>query len=151
MQNQLAAGLLVPCAAITSFNALPCGFGHVWRMSSTNSDDRAPAARAVPDELRIRREALRLVQPINEKLSYWQGEAARVMAARQRLRESGRHDPGVLEALRSQCDYMKAQAKLFDETLADVAREVATHSRVIDTQRALAMVVRRLEESLQSR
>ena len=108
----------------------------------------APRRRAPADGVRVSREASRLVRPINEKVGTWQAESIRLQTAARRMKESGRHEPGVVEAIHTLVEFVEEQARQFEALVATMEKDVAAHSRIADTRRVLAMVAERLRACL---
>src|SRR3569623_23724 len=80
---------------------------HVKRMDKNETDE--PRRRVSAEGVRVSREALHLVRPINEKLGGWQAESIRLETTARRMKESGRHDPGVIESIRTLLGYVEEQ------------------------------------------
>jgi hypothetical protein len=112
------------------------------------SDDFAPRKRTVSDAARRSREAAKLVAPINEKIGAWQAESVRLSTSSQRMREAGRHDAGIVASIEALLGFVEEQGRHFEEMVAGVAADVASHSRVSDTRTAIGMVVQRLRDAL---
>ena len=104
--------------------------------------------RAPAEGLRVSREAARQVRPINEKVGTWQSESIRLQTAARRMKESGRHEPGVVEAIRTLLEFVEEQARQFEALVATVEKDIASHSRIADTRRVLTMVAERLRACL---
>ena len=115
-------------------------------MDKNQTDE--PRRRVSAEGVRVSREALHLVRPINEKLGGWQAESIRLETTARRMKESGRHDPGVIESIRTLLGYVEEQSRQFDELVAAAPADVARHSRVADTRRVLQMVAERLRPLL---
>lgn len=105
-------------------------------------------SRAIPAAVRANREARLLVDPVNEKIGVWQSETVRLQTAVRRMRESGRHDPGVSESVRALLAYVGQQARQFEAAVAAAEPDVAGHSRIDDTRRSLQMLADRLASCL---
>ena len=94
------------------------------------------------------REAIALVQPFNDQIGPWQAEAARLSAMAQRGQLSGRYDAGLAEAIETLLGYVTDQQAKFEAELAVSPPRLTSHSRVVDTRNALAMVSQRLRGAL---
>ena len=89
-----------------------------------------------------------LVEAINEKIGHWQAESIRLSTSAKRMRESGRLDANITESIGALLHYVEEQSKVFDQLLTETPADIAAHSRVGDTQNALAMVQQRLKDAL---
>lgn len=111
-----------------------------------DSDDASePQRRQISEAVSAGREAARLVRDINDRIGHWQAESVRLSTAAQRMRQSGRHDPGVVEAIAVLVDLVDGQRREFIAMRDTMPEGVARHSRVQDTERALHMVLERLQ------
>ena len=108
----------------------------------------APRRRAPADGVRVSREAARLVRPINERVGTWQAESIRLQTAARRMKASGRHDPGIVESIRTLLEFVEEQARQFEALIATVEKDIGAHSRVADTRRVLQMVADRMRACL---
>lgn len=104
--------------------------------------------RETPASVMHGRAARQLVAPVQEKLGLWQAEAVTLEAMVQRIKASGRRDPGPAEAARTLLGVVRMQAQLFDASVAQADIAVRTHGRVTDAQKVLALLVARLEKIL---
>ena len=116
-------------------------------MSDDNSPPE-PRRRNVSQATRASREAARLVRSINEKVGDWQAQSIQLAAAAERMRQSGRQDAATVTAIEALITAVEGQQQAFAAELIQVPAEVAGHSRVADTQRALQMIVDRLRAAL---
>lgn len=89
-----------------------------------------------------------MVRGINDKLGDWQAESVRLATAAERLRKSGREEPATVTAIEALIAVVEGQQQVFAAELLQTPADVAAHSRVADTQRALQMVVDRLRAAL---
>jgi hypothetical protein len=104
--------------------------------------------RAVPESIRLNREARRLVEPLNERVGTWQVESIRLQAAVERTRRSGCPDPEPAALARTLLTEVEDNSRQFEEQVAAAARELATHSRISDTRMSLRMIAERLRRCL---
>lgn len=102
--------------------------------------------RETPASVTIGRAARALVAPVQEKLGTWQAEVVKLEVIVQRVKASGRHDPGLAETVRAMLGVVRMQTQLLETALTDTVPAVRTHSRVTDAQRVLALLVERLEK-----
>lgn len=110
----------------------------------SGKDDPHAPGRAIPDAVRLNRDARRLIDPFNEKIGTWQSESVRLHAAVERMRQSGGHDPSLIESAAATLAHVEEQAKQFEAAVASAARELASHSRISDTRRSLDLIRERL-------
>jgi hypothetical protein len=97
--------------------------------------------RAVRDDVRTSRAALKLVLPLNRQIGQWQASVARLVSAGQRVKADARYSPAQIEEIEMLEQTVRScQHRLLDE-LADLPREVREHSRIVDTRRALDSVL----------
>jgi hypothetical protein len=108
----------------------------------------APRKREYSIDARHSRDATALVRPINERLGGWQADGVRLIASIERMRRSARHDPHVIEAALVLIGRIEEEERTLRATLAGLPEEVALHSRVADTQQALALLQGRLSRAL---
>ena len=94
------------------------------------------------------REAVRVVRPVNDRIGFWQSESIRLVTSAERLRQSGRHDPGLLEGMHALLGSIEELARQFEASLDGVPSDVAGHSRIEDTRRALRTIAARLHNEL---
>src|SRR5690242_9794994 len=105
------------------------------------ADDVNPTrSRAIPEAIRLNRDARLLVEPINERIGDWQSESVRLHVAAQRTRQSGRQDPGLAESASALLTSVEEQARLFEQAIVEAGSELAAHSRISDTRRALQLI-----------
>ncbi|OJX17582.1 MAG: hypothetical protein BGO82_15145 [Devosia sp. 67-54] len=111
-----------------------------------NGNDRdEPRRRTLSEATTAAREAGRLVRDINDRIGRWQAESVRLATTAERLRRSGRSDPGLVEAIDVLAALVEGQRRNFAATLQTLPGSVVQHSRVRDTERALRMVLERLQ------
>jgi hypothetical protein len=114
-----------------------------------NSEDGAGRnRRETPVSVTNGRAARALIAPVQEKLGAWQGEVVKLEVMTQRIKASGRHDPSLAEAVHALFGVVRTQTRLLEVALADAIPAVRGHGRVTDTQRALALLIERLETIL---
>jgi hypothetical protein len=88
------------------------------------------------------------VRPINEKLGHWQAESIRLATAAERMRQSGRDYAEIVAAINGLIGQVEGEQEAFARELLQATPEVAEHSRVGDTKRAMDMVIQRLRAVL---
>jgi hypothetical protein len=103
--------------------------------------------RTVAESTLVARQAIALVRPVNEKIGAWQTESIRLSTSAQRMRASGRSDPGITEAITTLLGYVEEQSRRFDDDVAAQPAAIVRHSRIADTRQALAMVAERLRDA----
>jgi hypothetical protein len=118
---------------------------------TTSDADEFPEIRkrVISEGTIIARQAAAVVRPINEKIGAWQAESIRLEASARRMRETGRSDPGVIEAIATLLDYVETQRERFENEVAAEAAAVGGHNRIADTRQALVMVIARLRRALE--
>jgi hypothetical protein len=114
----------------------------------TISDDPEPKRRQLSVSAREARDAAHIVRAINDRIGHWHAESIRLATAADRMRQSSRHEPGVVEAIRVMTAMVEQQQNEFGELLVELPEGVAQHSRIQDTQQALAMITARLKGAL---
>lgn len=114
---------------------------------STKADVAAPR-RAISESLRLNREARRLIEPFIERIGTWQAESVRLCAAVERMRQSGRYDPILMESIATALAHVDEEVTQLELAVASAARELASHSRVSDTRRSLDIIRERLRGCL---
>lgn len=117
---------------------------HLRRMDQSDQ----PQRRGVSATTLNGREAARLVRDINEKIGAWQTESVRLATAAERMKQSARHEPAIIEAIVALIGIVERQQMDLASTLVSVPAGVAEHSRVADTKQALRMIVDRLKNAL---
>lgn len=99
-----------------------------------------PRKRAVRDDVRKSRTALKLVMPINRQIGLWQSSLARLITAAER---TGPLD-GDSAGFRQQVDALEEQVRMhrqrFASSVAELPADVRDNSRIADTWRALDSV-----------
>ena len=113
-----------------------------------SEDGAARNRRETPTSVSNGRAARTLIAPVQDKLGTWQAEVVKLEVIAQRVKASGRHDPGLAETVRAMLGVVRMQTQLLDTALTDTIPAVRTHSRVTDAQRVLALLVERLEKIL---
>jgi hypothetical protein len=113
-----------------------------------STDDPGPTRRETPISVIHGRAAKALVQPVHEKLGAWQAETIKLETRAQRLKAAGRTDAAVAEATRTLLGFTIAQSAALNLSASEAPEEIATHTRVVDTLKVLAMLTERLERTL---
>lgn len=110
-------------------------------------DTPARQKRRVP-HLALEREAVTALRPFVQMLGPWQSDAVRLDTMAQRLRQSGRHDPGVSEAVQTLLTTVEHQRQAFEAVAATLSCGAAESSRIGDARKGLEMVACRLRRTL---
>jgi hypothetical protein len=96
--------------------------------------------RAERQDVQQAREAQKLVLPINRQISIWQAQAARLTGFGTKLKTTGGYEPHLLaEAEQLERDIARQREGLHDQA-QNLPPEIANHSRLLDTIRALDSV-----------
>src|SRR3569623_881545 len=111
--------------------------------------DESKRQRAMRPEVKVSRQALGVVQPVNRRISDWQATAARLIALGRRAHETGRPGDRVRAETEALSALVKAEAEELRERTRDLPAAIADRSRILDTPRALSSIARGLEEALQ--
>lgn len=114
----------------------------------TKSDEFEPKRRQPSVSAREARDAAHIVRAINDKIGHWQAESIRLATAAERMRQSSRHEPGVVEAIQVMIAMVEQQQHEFGALIVELPAGVAQHSRVHDTGQALSMIAARLRGAL---
>jgi len=86
------------------------------------------------------REAQKLVLPVNRQIGVWQAQAARLMAFGRKLRTTGGFEPRLKAEAEDLAQAIDRQRQLLLDEAAGLPPEIANHSRLLDTIRALDSV-----------
>ena len=98
---------------------------------------QSPRRRAASIDFECSRKAREAVEPLNAQIGPLQEQAVRLIALGMKLRQTGRSEP----RLASEAEVLLRQVEVHRQVLADrmssLPREVTSHSRFVDAQRAL--------------
>lgn len=112
--------------------------------------DESKRRRAMRPEVRVSRQALAVVQPINRQIGQWQAATIRLMALGRKARLTGR----PTDDLRRETLVLSALVKEHEAALQARTQElppaVANSGRIRDTRMALGSVSRGLEATLRT-
>jgi hypothetical protein len=112
------------------------------------SRDPEQRQRAMRVDIRISKQAMKVVLPTNQQIGPWQSRAAHILALAEKLRATGRHDPRLADEAEALLGSVNAhQAHLID-AIRNLPSEVAGSTRLQDTHRALCSVATVLENAL---
>ncbi|MGV3650588.1 MAG: hypothetical protein ACO1OK_04135 [Devosia sp.] len=103
--------------------------------------------RAMRDEVRVTRQALRLVLPINRQIGAWQAAAVRLTAIATRTVASGRYNPGLEEEIETLARSVAYQKAVLEAEVAGLPDDVARSGRLLDTARALSTTMSSIEKA----
>ena len=109
--------------------------------------EATPRKRAMRDEVRVTRQALRLVLPINRQIGAWQAQAVRLTAIATRSVASGRYNPSIAEEIETLALSVAHQKDLLEAEIASLPDEVARSGRLLDTARALSTTMASIEKA----
>jgi len=103
--------------------------------------------RAIPEDLRKSRVALKLVQPMHRSIGAWQADAAKLQALAQRALASGRIEPRIASEAELLLDRIAAQKADLVRQTEELSADISAHGRVVDTIRALDSVAANLNRA----
>lgn len=109
-------------------------------------DDKRP--RESPQSVLHSRAAKRLVADTHAQLGAWQAETIKLETSALRQQGTRRADPHLVTASRALLDQVQAQLAELHRAASASPAEVATHSRVTDTLKVMALLAGRLERLL---
>lgn len=112
--------------------------------------DESKRRRAMRPEVKISRQAMTVVQPLNRQIGEWQAATVRLSALANKARLTGR---STLE-LRKETLQLSALVRQHEQELKDRTSElplaVANSGRIRDTRMALDSLARGLDEALRN-
>lgn len=124
------------------------------RLKTTRAAE-APAAfdeqhrqRAMRLEVKITRQAMKVVLPTNQQIGPWQARAAHLLALAEKLKATGRHDPSIIDEAQALLEAVAAHRRELDQEVQELPPDVAGSTRFDDTARALQSVASVLERTL---
>jgi hypothetical protein len=103
--------------------------------------------RAVREDVKRTRAALKVVVPINRQIGPWQSRTAKLVHIAQKLRASGGYNPAVLEEVEVLATTVEVHQQQLLEQARDLPPEIAGNGRLIDTARALKGISSGLEQA----
>ena len=104
--------------------------------------------RAMRAEVKITRQALKVVLPINSQIGAWQAATVRLNAMASRIVASGRYNPAVIEETETLARQIAAQKEALTREINDLPPDIAQSGRLLDTARALRTIGEGLERTL---
>lgn len=110
----------------------------------TDDSLQAPRRRQASADALTGREAATLVRELNRQLGLWQGTSVKLQIMCQRVVETRRPDPAVVEQCLQLFKAVSAEARRFDATISRQPEKVAQHGRINDTRRSFEMIRERL-------
>jgi len=110
--------------------------------------DESKRQRAMRNEVRISRQAMSFVRPINERIDSWQRSAARLVALGRRARIHGARDDSLRVETERLYEAVAAEMGRLRDQMRELPEAVATNGRLLDTQRALASIAGELDRAL---
>lgn len=96
--------------------------------------------RSLRVDVRISRQALKVVTPTNEEIGPWQRRAAWLLALAERRSARGKRDPKLADEAATLLAAVKKRQKSLMASLEALPEDVARSSRLEDTARALDSV-----------
>jgi hypothetical protein len=103
--------------------------------------------RALRHDVKIAREAMSALAPLNRQIGLWQAGAARLVALGERHAGSGRYDPEAQSEARRLAALVAEQRAELLRRIAQLSSEGARSGRVVDTLRALDGLAAALERA----
>lgn len=110
-----------------------------------NEDGRRRAMRV---DVRIAKQAMRVVTPTNQQIGPWQARAAHLLAMAEKLRASGRNDPAVGAEAEALLKTVELHRRGLVDEVGQLPADVAASTRLEDTARALQSVSKVLRQTL---
>jgi hypothetical protein len=99
-------------------------------------------------EVKISRQAMKVVLPTNQQIGPWQARAAHLLALAEKLKATGRHNPGIADEAQTLLDIVETHRRELDRDVQELPSDVAGSTRLDDTARALQSVATVLERTL---
>jgi hypothetical protein len=106
-----------------------------------------PRRRAVRDEVTQRRQAVALVRPFAQQIGEWQGQVARLTGSSERAGNHPEMAAGLDQELRTLEAIIRSELQAFTGQYASWPKAIRSHSRVMDTLRAIDSVLAALERA----
>ena len=107
--------------------------------------DESKRQRAMRPEVKISREALRVVQPINRRIGTWQTTIVRLGALGRRPQAADTYREKIRAEAEALAAEVKTEAAVFQEALQSLPDAVAKSSRLADTCKALSSLMSGIE------
>lgn len=108
-----------------------------WETSVIDPPRRQRAERV---DVQRTREAQKLVLPVNRQIGVWQAQAARLVAFGSKLRTTGGFEPRLKAEAEDLAHAIERQRQALLDEASALPPEIANHSRLLDTVRALDSV-----------
>ena len=99
-------------------------------------------------DVRIAKQAMRVVSPTNQQIGPWQVKAAHLLAMAEKLRASGRSDPAVAAEAEALLSTVEWHRRGLAHEVKQLPADVAASTRLEDTVRALQSVANVLRRTL---
>lgn len=112
--------------------------------------DESKRRRAMRPEVKVSRQALAVVQPINRQIGGWQVATARLMALGRKARVTGRPIDDLREQTLSLSAIVRQHEQALQAQTRDLPPAIANSGRIRDTRMALDSVARGLEATLRT-
>jgi hypothetical protein len=103
--------------------------------------DESQRRRAMRRDMKIARQAQKVVMPINRHIAKWQTSTVRLIAFAERLRATGQTNPAIIAEAEELSRTVTSHLDELQEKSRDLPPEVATCSWIQDTNRALKSVL----------
>lgn len=106
-----------------------------------------PRKRAIRDDVRKSRTALKLVMPINRQIGFWQSSVARLISAAERTRATEQEGSSYLPEIDRLERDVRVHRQALTEDVSSLPADIRDNSRIADTWRALDSVLAGLERA----
>lgn len=104
--------------------------------------------RAMRVDVKISRQAMKVVLPTNQQIGPWQARAAHLLVIAEKLTANGRYDHKIADEAQTLLEAVETHQQELSETLENLPADVAGSTRLDDTARALQSVASVLERTL---
>lgn len=99
-------------------------------------------------DVKISRQAMKVVLPTNQQIGPWQARAAHLLVIAEKLTAKGRCDQRIAEEAQALLDAVERHQQGLSATMENLPADVAGSTRLDDTVRALNSVASVLERTL---
>lgn len=114
------------------------------------TEQTAPASqrrRAVREDVRRSRDAMKILRPLYHDLNTWQVQVARLISDAERQRDHNEHDATSRQKAAALKRTILAARRALAERLDTVPEDIRTDGRVIDVRRAIESALAGLSEA----
>ena len=104
--------------------------------------------RAMRLEVKISRQAMKVVLPTNQQIGPWQARAAHLLVLAEKQKATGRHNPSLADEAQTLLEVVEKHRRGLSDEMQTLPSDVAGSTRFDDTARALQSVAVVLERTL---